>query len=272
MPKLHTIAKDRIHNDIDQDSLANCFSAAGTGDDDDQQNPFSWRLFELFGAMPAPLDRHVAEYFPALFSRENSYYGKTLGVDAYSFEGTILLGDRTFDETLRHAFLSDPLPDDYFEQMNGEHEQVCDIVESIRHDGRKIFFANLPNCGRVSNLPENAILESPAMADGGGMHPIVQPPLTASVAATLASRLLWVETVVEAALEGSREKFVQALLIDGAVTSTDMAYRLADDLLQAQAEYLPQFFREMHDCRIDQTPHEIKSPVVLSNVALRQHA
>jgi alpha-galactosidase/6-phospho-beta-glucosidase family protein len=50
-----------------------------------------------------------------------------------------------------------------------------------------------------------------------------------------------VETTVEAALEGSHKKFVQALLIDGAVKSVETAYRLADDLLEAQKEYLPQF-------------------------------
>jgi alpha-galactosidase len=50
-----------------------------------------------------------------------------------------------------------------------------------------------------------------------------------------------VETVVEAALSGERKLVVQALLIDGAVDSVEMAYKLADDLLSAQAAYLPQF-------------------------------
>jgi len=51
--------------------------------------------------------------------------------------------------------------------------------------------------------------------------------------------LAWVETCVEAALEGSREKFIQALVLDGAVKSVDQAVRLADELLAAQAEHLP---------------------------------
>jgi alpha-galactosidase/6-phospho-beta-glucosidase family protein len=50
---------------------------------------------------------------------------------------------------------------------------------------------------------------------------------------------MWVETVVEAALEGSRDKFVQALVLDGAAGSMEMAQALADTLLAAQAEYLP---------------------------------
>jgi len=65
--------------------------------------------------------------------------------------------------------------------------------------------------------------------------------MAAGLAGTLATRFQWVETVVDAALEGSRDKFVQALLLDGAVDSVGMAYDLADELLGAQAPYLPQF-------------------------------
>jgi alpha-galactosidase/6-phospho-beta-glucosidase family protein len=57
----------------------------------------------------------------------------------------------------------------------------------------------------------------------------------------MATRLAWVETVVEAALEGSREKFIQALLLDGAVDSIEKATSLADEFLTAQADLLPQF-------------------------------
>jgi alpha-galactosidase/6-phospho-beta-glucosidase family protein len=48
-----------------------------------------------------------------------------------------------------------------------------------------------------------------------------------------------VETIVEAALEGSRTKFIQALVLDGYVTTYEMATALADDLLAAQAAHLP---------------------------------
>jgi alpha-galactosidase/6-phospho-beta-glucosidase family protein len=61
------------------------------------------------------------------------------------------------------------------------------------------------------------------------------------LAGTLATRYQWVETIVEAALEGSRDKFIQALVLDGYVDSFDMATKLADDLLTEQAVHLPQF-------------------------------
>jgi alpha-galactosidase/6-phospho-beta-glucosidase family protein len=73
------------------------------------------------------------------------------------------------------------------------------------------------------------------------MKPIARRPLPSGVAGTLASRLHWVETVVEAAMKGSRQKFIQALVLDGWVSSVRMAEQLADELLAAHAKHLPQF-------------------------------
>lgn len=69
----------------------------------------------------------------------------------------------------------------------------------------------------------------------------MQPRLPEAVAGLLNLRCAWIETVVEAALEGSREKFIQALALDGSLRRLDDATPLADDLLNAQAGYLPQF-------------------------------
>jgi alpha-galactosidase/6-phospho-beta-glucosidase family protein len=123
--------------------------------------------------------------------------------------------------------------------LSGEHEQVTGIVDSIRHERGAIVSANLPNTGQVPNLPRDAIVEGPAVADGSGLRPIAQRPLPSALVGTLATRYMWVETVVEAALEGSREKFVQALVLDGAAGSLEMARALADELLAAQAQHLP---------------------------------
>jgi len=207
-----------------------------------RDNPFSWELFLLFGAFPAVLDRHVIEFFPWLFP-EGKYEGKTLGTSVMSVEKTLEWGDRIYAGMRRDASSRRPLPADYFEKISGEHEQVLDIIESIRNDTGEVYSANLPNKGVVPNCPKDAILEVPAEATGSGLKALAQPPLPPGIAGTLATRLMWVETVVEAALEGSREKFVQALVLDGSVLSLGDAGKLADDLLAAHAEHLPQFGR-----------------------------
>lgn len=201
-------------------------------------NPFSWNLLLKFGAIPSALDRHVTEFFPQFF-REGRYYSKKLGINEFCFEGTIHYGDLIYQQMEEEAFSDRPLASDYFEHAAGEHEQVIDIITSIRKGLAKIYSANLPNTGQVPNLPSEAIIEGPAVADSHGVRPLVQPPLPAGIAGVLATRYLWVETIVEAALEKSREKFIQALVLDGAVNSLEQATALADDLLSAQAQYLP---------------------------------
>jgi alpha-galactosidase len=235
MPRLQAMARQKLSQ------------AQSLGDVTDA---FSWQLVELFGAFPAVLDRHVTEFFPHLFSKEKSYYGKTLGLnassaewgnDAFSFEYVIEMGDRIFAEMSEQALSPDPLPADYFDRMSGEHEQVLDIVDSIRRDTGDIYSANLSNQGQVPNLPADAVIEGPAIATASGLKAIAQRPLSPGLAGTLATRFQWVETVVDAALTGDRKKFAQALLIDGAVDSIDVAYQLADELLAVHAPYLPQF-------------------------------
>jgi len=228
MPRLQGIAKRRAEE------------ATAQGEGAATDNPFSWRLCHLFGAFPAVFDRHVVEFFPQFF-HDGKYLGKTMGVDTFSVEGTIEHGDKIFGEMRENALSPDPLSDDFFDQIRGEHEQAIQILRSLRSGERNVYSVNLPNAGQVPNLPRDAVLESPALTDGGRLRALGQPALPPAIAGTLATRLQWTETVVEAALEGSREKFIQALIIDGWVTSLGTATQLADELLEAQAQYLPRF-------------------------------
>ncbi len=245
MPDLMKIAGRIIKNSLRNKDIGQKFDEDGSArpDVDSAPNPFCWRLLKIFGAYPAPNDRHVTEFFPSFFPN-GKYYGKTLGVDAFGFEGCIAHGDRIYDEMRADARARKPLEKSYFELIQGEHEQVFDIINSIRNEAGRVYSVNLPNRGQVPNLPEDVVIESPAEADGSGLHAILQKPLPAGIAGTLATRLMWQETIVEAALEGSRSKFIQALVLDGAVNSTETAALLADDLLAANAAYLPQFRKE----------------------------
>jgi alpha-galactosidase len=202
------------------------------------RDPFSWNCLLWFDAFPAPLDRHVTEFFPQLF-RDGRYYGRTLGVDEFCFEGTIEAGDRIYARMETDSHSSDPLPEAYFASQSGEQEQVVEILQAVQANEPKLFFANLPNHGQAPNLPMGMVVETPAVTDGRGIHAVQQAPLPAAAAGALATRFAWVETITEAALEGSREKFIQALILDGAVGSPDAAVRLADELIDAQEAYVP---------------------------------
>jgi alpha-galactosidase/6-phospho-beta-glucosidase family protein len=183
------------------------------------------------------------EFLPTLFT-DGTFGGEKIGAGKWhTFEDIIARGDEIYQQMKELAFSKEPLSPDYFDHAGGEGEkqQVTDIVESIRRDEGRCFSVNLPNTGQAPNLPAEAVLEGPALATAAGLKPIAQRPLPPGVVGTLATRLAWVETVVEAAREGSREKFVQALVLDGWVKSIGMAHQLADELLAAHQQHLPQF-------------------------------
>jgi alpha-galactosidase len=201
------------------------------------ENPFSWSLYQAYGAYPACNDRHVTEFFPERFPG-GRYEGRTLGVDAFSFEGTIAHGDEVYARMRAQALGRQPLDERIFNRGSGEHEQLLAILRSIWGDTRRLFAANLPNCGTVAGLPDEAILELPCVATGRGLAPLQRAELSAPLTAILARKLAATRLTVEAALKGDRGLFVEALLADGGVLDPDVARELGDALLDAQGEYL----------------------------------
>jgi len=204
-------------------------------------NPFSWSLFEAYGAYPAVNDRHVTEFFPERFPG-GAYCGLTLGVDAFSHAEIVAWGDERYAAMHRQAIGQDPLDETIFNRSAGEHEQLLYILRSIGRDERAIFSVNMPNNGAVPNLPADAVLEMPAAATASGLRPLQMLDFPDPLAAIISRRLASVRVTVEAAITGDRNLFYEALLLDGAVNDPAVARTMGDDLLQTQKQFLPQFF------------------------------
>jgi alpha-galactosidase len=205
------------------------------------RNPFSWSLFETYGAYPAVNDRHVVEFFPERFPN-GDYYGRgKLGVDVFSVEQILAYGDEIYARMRAQALGEVPLDTRVFERAEGEHAQMLDILNAINADSRAMFAANLPNRGAIPQLPADAILEMSCVATGRGLMPVQVPNFPDILAAPLARKIAAHEVTVEAALTGSRKLFVEALLADGSVSEPATAGKLADELLAAHKQYLPQF-------------------------------
>jgi alpha-galactosidase len=203
-------------------------------------DPFAWSLFERYGVFPVAMDRHITEFYPERFPH-GRYYGRTLGVDAFSIDGRIALGDTWFDEMMTVARSADPLPESYFNNVPGESEQLFEIMQSLLLDQRRVFSVNMPNHGAVPGLPWDAVLEMPASAGGPGLMPLQSRPLPPALNAKLLAKIAAIEVTVEAALTGSFDLFVEALLTDGSVSDPDAASALASDLIEAHKTHLPLF-------------------------------
>ena len=194
----------------------------------------------MYGAFPAVMDRHVTEFFPSI-CRADTYYGRTLGIDAYSFEGTIREGDETFAKMVAVGNGTKPLDEEVFEHAPGEHEQLVTILASLAGTDRGVFSVNLPNNGRVHGVPDDAILEGMALIDEGGVRHLDVGPLPPALQNQIARRAVVTELTVDAALNGDIELMAQAIHVEGAVTLPQEALKLARKMVDAQIGHLPQF-------------------------------
>jgi alpha-galactosidase len=203
-------------------------------------HPFSWELFKKYGAFPAAGDRHVTEFFPERWA-QGSYFGKTLGVDAFSITEILDWGEARYQSMMRQASGEDPLDQSIFARSSGEQEQLLAIIRSVLHDRREIFSCNVVNNGTVPGLPDDAAPEVPGVATARGIRPLAVPDLSLPLTAILNRRLTSVYLAIEAAMTGSRELVAEAMLADGGVTDPDVAVALTDDLIEAQLAHLPRF-------------------------------
>lgn len=202
--------------------------------------PFAWSFFEKYNVYPAPGDRHITEFFTERFPG-GKYYGKTLGIDAYSFERTIEYGDKIYKQIVELANAPGPLPEDFFSKIHGEHEQLMSIIDSIENDRRRIYSVNLPNNGAVPNLPKDAVLEMPGVATAKGFFALQINDFPDVLAAIVTKHLSIVEVTVEAALKGDKNLFAEAILMGGYISDKAAVGKMVDELIKAQAQYLPQF-------------------------------
>lgn len=221
---------------FDPDDIGNIF-ADGTRA---WHNPFSWEIFRRYGAFPAAEDRHVTEFFPERWAK-GGYYGKTLGVDAFSVPEIMDWGENRYQSMVAQADGTVPLDESIFDRSSGEQEQLIAIVRSVLTDSREMFSCNVLNAGNMPGIPDDAAVEIPGVATARGIRPVAVPDLSAPLTAILNRRLSSVYLGVEAAMTGDRDLVVEAILADGAVTEPDAAARLADDLVTAQLEHLPRF-------------------------------
>ena len=202
--------------------------------------PFAWSFFLKYGAFLCPGDRHVTEFFTEYFPG-GAYYGKKLGVDAYSFEGTIANGDKGHDLIMEQGFSPSPLPEDFFKHSGGEYEELTAIIDSIETDKRNIYYVNAPNRGAIPNLPSWAIIEMPAAATSAGLMPLYCDNFPDEYATMTNRFLAGIELTVDAALKGDRRLMEEAIMMGGYITDKNAVSKMTDELLAAQSEYLPQF-------------------------------
>lgn len=106
---------------------------------------------------------------------------------------------------------------------------------------------NVINQGHITNLPDGCVIEVPGYVDRTGINIPVVGDLPLACAATCSASVRVQEMGMEAAVHGDVTLLKQAMLHDpltAAVCNPEEIWQLTDDLLVAQAEWLPNYSAE----------------------------
>jgi len=195
-------------------------------------HPLMRRMFRRFGLYPHPSDDHIGEYLP--------FAWEECGLKGYDFSRADAARTQSWERVvgIARGELAAPRPEEL--RRSGEFA-VPIVVSTVDNRHTLIEAVNIRNDGLITNVPEWAVVEVPAVAGADGLKGVQVGALPAGIAALINTQAHVQDLVVEAAVHGSRELALQALLADPVVHSAEAAEKTLDELLSVHAAYLPQF-------------------------------
>ncbi len=111
---------------------------------------------------------------------------------------------------------------------------------------------NVLNEGHITNLPDGCVIEIPGYADGNGLNMPIVGDLPLGCAATCAISVKVQEMGMEAAVHGDVDLLKLAMLHDpltGAVCNPEEVWQMTDEMLVAQAKWLPQYKKSIPEAK-----------------------
>jgi 6-phospho-beta-glucosidase len=116
------------------------------------------------------------------------------------------------------------------------------LMASLHAGTGDVQVVDMRNDGALPGLPDDAVVETTAVVDAEGAHPLPQRPLPPDMLGLVQHAKAYERLAVKAACSGSRDDVVRALLANPLVGQYPLAAQLADELLAANRNLLPRFF------------------------------
>ncbi len=124
----------------------------------------------------------------------------------------------------------------------GYSDIALTVMEAAYNNDEKFIVINTANQGAVPYLPDDAVIEVPCMVNASGIFPLRQPDIPKTVWGLIAAIKNYEQLTVEAAVTGDRDTALLALLAHPLVGDYEKAKALLAEMLEANREFLPQFY------------------------------
>ncbi|MBT5213657.1 MAG: hypothetical protein HOI06_07035 [Pelagibacteraceae bacterium] len=127
----------------------------------------------------------------------------------------------------------------YFDQKRHSKERLVDLMEAIVEDRNMEEAAvNILNKGYIDQIPNDIVVEVPAMVNKKGIEGIKLDNYPDNFASILVNQVGTIRLTTTAVIEKSKDAAFQALLADPVVDNFGQAKKLLDTMITFQKEHL----------------------------------
>jgi 6-phospho-beta-glucosidase len=129
-------------------------------------------------------------------------------------------------------------PDDVFEDEGYQGVAIAVMLAAVQRRSTPMIL-NVANRGSIGGLRDDDVVEVTCVADQNGAHPIAQGAMPEAALAIVGRVKLYERLTVTAAVEGSYDSALAALLIHPLVGSYPAAKAILDDYVAGLPGLLP---------------------------------
>ncbi|WP_237152244.1 alpha-glucosidase/alpha-galactosidase [Oryzibacter oryziterrae] len=211
-----------------------------------QQEKVRIDVLKRFGVYSTESNGHLSEYLPWYRKRPQEIdrwidmsdwiHGETGGYLRYTTE------QRNWFETDFPVFLEEA--GKTLDPAKRSNEHASHILEALETGRVYRGHFNQKNNGVITNLPSDCIIESPGFVDRFGLNMAAGITLPEACAATCMASINVQRMSVHAAVTGDIDLLKAAVLHDplvGAICNPEEVWQMVDEMVVAQAQWLPQY-------------------------------
>ncbi|HEX8683283.1 MAG TPA: alpha-glucosidase/alpha-galactosidase [Ardenticatenaceae bacterium] len=215
------------------------------------REPLRIQMMDHLGYFVTESSGHLSEYVP--YFRKNTRMVNEELAPQFKFEGV-----GAFDQGRTGGYLRwslerrDAYQQEYEAYISGEREDATErtpeyasaIMEAMETNQPITINGNVPNRGAITNLPADCCVEVPCVVDGNGVQRTIVGDLPRQLAALIRTNVNVQDLTVEAALTLDRAAVYHAVSLDpltAAVLTLPQIHAMVDEMLEAQARWLPSF-------------------------------
>lgn len=130
-----------------------------------------------------------------------------------------------------------------YELNKSNHVHASYIVElacALANNEKKVFLLMIENNGTIPNLSQGMMLEVPCIVGANGAEALTVGEVGSFYKGLLENQYAYESLTVDACLEGSYQKALQALVLNRTVTDTITAKKILDEFIEVNKGFWPE--------------------------------